>query len=199
VRSILRSTRPDAFVLVLTAVATVAFDLILAVQIGVAVAAVLALVSVARTTSVTRAARDLEDPTEVAGSEVVDEEAERELLRDHIVTYRIDGALFFGAAQRFLAELSHVADVRVVILRLPQLQVLDATGAQAVGEIIDDLEHRGITVLLKGASPEHLRVLRAVGALDRLASERHVFGELEDAVAHARRHASGELSRRDAP
>ena len=49
------------------------------------------------------------------------------------------------------------SDVRVVILRLPQLQVLDATGAQALGAIVEDLERRGITVLLKGASPEHLR------------------------------------------
>src|SRR5690606_20840764 len=111
VRSILRSTRQDAFVLVLTAVATVAFDLILAVQIGVAVDAVLALVSVARTTAVTRTTIDLEDP-DAGEPEVLDAAEGRELLRDHIVTYRVDGALFFGAAQRFLAALSHVADVR---------------------------------------------------------------------------------------
>ncbi|HLU42433.1 MAG TPA: SulP family inorganic anion transporter [Microthrixaceae bacterium] len=198
VRSILRSTRQDAFVLVLTAVATVAFDLILAVQIGVAVAAVLALVSVARTTAVTRTTIDLEDP-DAGEPEVLDAAEGRELLRDHIVTYRVDGALFFGAAQRFLAALSHVADVRVVILRLPQVKVLDATGAQAIREIIDDLEHRGITVLVKGARPEHLRVLEAVGALDRLTRDGHVFADLSDAVAHAREHVAGEVTHPGGP
>lgn len=192
-RSILHSTRSDAFVLVLTAIATVAFDLILAVQIGVAVAAVLALRSVAQSTSVARASVDLVDEDEelARAGELVDERTEHRLLRDHIVTFRIDGALFFGAAQRLLAELHQVAEVRVVILRLPELQVLDATGAQAIGEVVEDLERRGITVLLKGPRPEHERVLRAVGALGRLSSDGHVFADLDEAIAHARVHASG--------
>ncbi len=180
VRAILRSTRSDALVLVLTAVATVAFDLIVAVEIGVSVAAVLALRNVARTTAFT----ETPVPHELDGGE------EQHLLRDHIVAYRIDGALFFGAAQRFLTDLAQVADVRVVILRLPDLQVLDATGAQALGEIVADLERRHITVLLKGPRPEHERLLRAVGALDQLASERHIFTDLADAIAHARVHVA---------
>jgi len=180
VRAILRSTRSDALVLVLTALATVVFDLIVAVEIGVAIAGVLALRSVARTAALTPA------PIEVE----VDSEEERDLLRDHIVAYRIDGALFFGAAQRFLTDLAQVADVKVVILRLPDLQVLDATGAQALGEIVEDLQHRHITVLLKGPRPEHERLLRAVGALDRLATQHHLFANLDDAIAHARDHAT---------
>jgi SulP family sulfate permease len=180
VRAVLRSTRGDALVLGLTAAATIAFDLIVAVEIGIAIAALLALRSVARSASAT-----LDPfPTDPA----VDDDQEAELLREHIVVYRLDGALFFGAAQRFLTELTAVSDVRVVILRLPELQVLDATGAQALGEIVAELEGRHITVLLKGPRPEHLRILGAVGALDHLAHEHHVFTDLPDAVAHARVH-----------
>jgi sulfate permease, SulP family len=179
VRAVLRSTRSDAFVLVLTAVATVALDLIVAVEIGVVVAAVLALRTISRSAS---AVVEPLPPVEI------DATTESELMHEHIVTYRLDGALFFGAAQRFLTELTAVTDVRVVILRLPQLQVLDATGAQALGEIVAELESRGITVLLKGPRPEHLRVLQAVGALDRLAHEKHLFSRLDDAIAHARVH-----------
>jgi SulP family sulfate permease len=186
VRAVLRSTRSDAVVLVVTAVATVAFDLILAVEVGIAVAALLVLRSVARASSA------MPEPAPVDGPEV-DADAERRLLSDHIVTYRIDGAFFFGAAQRFLTELTSVSDVRVVILRLPQMQVLDATGAQALGEIVTELERRNVTVLLKGPRPEHLRVLHAVGALDRLAHENHVFADLGDAVAHARLHVDRHL------
>lgn len=180
VRAVLRSTRSDALVLVLTAVATVASDLIVAVEIGVAAAAALALRHVARTAALTETPIILE----------VDDEAEHDLLRDHIVAYRIDGALFFGAAQRFLTDLAQVADVRVVILRLPDIQVLDATGAHALGEIVADLEHRHITVLLKGPRPEHERVLRQTGALDHLATERHLFSRLDEAIAHARLHVA---------
>jgi len=179
VRAVLRSTRPDALVLVLTAGVTIAFDLILAVEVGVAAAAILALRAVSKSASAV---------VEPLPNVEVDDAIEAELLHEHIVTYRLDGALFFGAAQRFLTELTAVTDVRVVILRLPRIQVLDATGAQALGEIVNELEQRGITVLLKGPSPEHLRLLEAVGAIDRLAHERHVFTDLDDAVAHARLH-----------
>ncbi|MEZ5348629.1 MAG: sodium-independent anion transporter [Microthrixaceae bacterium] len=119
----------------------------------------------------------------------MDTEEERQLLSEHIVAYRIDGALFFGATQRFLNDLARVSDVRVIILRLPDLQVLDATGAQAIGEMVEDLERRKITVLLKGPRPEHQRLLQSVGALGQLASEHHVFARLDDAIAHARLHA----------
>lgn len=181
VRAVVRATRSDATVFALTAAATIAFDLIVAIELGVAVAAVLALRSVARTAQATPAPVVVE----------IDAVEEHRLLAEHIVTYRLDGALFFGAAQRFLTELTAVTDARVVILRLPDLQVLDATGAHALREIVRELEHRGITVLLKGVRAEHERVLRAVGALDQLASHRHSFGALDDAIAHARRHAAG--------
>lgn len=180
VRAVLRSTRSDAAVLVLTAAATVAFDLIVAVEIGIAVAAALALRHVANTSEAQREA--------IPPDELVSDDLEADLLRQHIVVYRFDGALFFGASQRFLTELTAVSDVRVVILRLSQIQVLDATGAQALGEIVRELEARGITVLLKGVRAEHLRILQAVGVLDRLAHERHVFDTLDAAVTHARRH-----------
>jgi SulP family sulfate permease len=182
VRAVARSTRSDALVLLATTVATVAFDLILAVEIGVGVAAILALRHVALNSEAERETWP--------SDESLDSSDEARLLRDHIVVYRIDGALFFGAAQRFLTELTSVSDVRVMILRLSQVQSLDATGAHALGEIVEELESRGITVLLKGVRPNHRRILEAVGTLDRLAHQRHLFDNLDDAVAHAHVHVA---------
>ncbi|HEX4978924.1 MAG TPA: SulP family inorganic anion transporter, partial [Acidimicrobiales bacterium] len=182
VLAVVRATRSDALVFALTTAATIAFDLIVAIEIGVAVAAVLALRSIAIATVAT--------PTPVPGTVEIDDEAEHKLLSENIIAYRLDGALFFGAAQRFLTELTNVTDARVVILRMPDLLTLDATGAQALGEIVAELEDRGITVLLKGVRPAHHRVLHAVGALERLANERHIFQDLETAIRHAHRHAA---------
>jgi SulP family sulfate permease len=191
VRAVLRSTKSDAIVLVLTAAATVVFDLILAVEIGVGVAVILALRSVARTATAIPESIFANSAPEVSG------DTEQTLLSEHILTYRLDGALFFGAAQRFLTELTAIADVRVVILRLPQLQVLDATGAQALGNIVTELERRGITVLIKGPRPQHLKLLRAVGALDHLAHEKHLFATLDAAIAHAQLHLERGLGQHD--
>jgi SulP family sulfate permease len=180
VRAVVRATRGDAIVLTLTALATVVFDLILAVEIGIAIAAGLALRAVARTSSAT-----IDRP-------VTTEDAEGSINVDRrILTYRIDGALFFGAAQRFLTELTQVSDAKVIVLRLVDVQVLDATGAQALGEIVAELEHRGVTVLIKGVRPHHIRTLEAIGVFSRLSNERHVFDRLDDALAHAQRHIAG--------
>lgn len=183
VRAVLHATRSDAAVLIVTGAVTLAFDLILAVEVGVAVAAVLALRHVARSAAATA------EPVQAVEAVAADD-LTAPALSSHILTYRLDGAVFFGAAQRFLTEMTAVTDVAVVILRLPDVQVLDATGAQALGEIVAELEHRGITVLIKGARPEHLRTMRAVGVIDRLAHQKHVFEDLAGAVAHARLHVA---------
>jgi len=178
---LLRSTRGDAAVFVVTAAATVAFDLVVAVEIGIVMASILALRSVARSTVIEQQPLD---------SIAIDPATEHRLLDEHIVAYRLDGALFFGAAQRFLLELADVADVKVVILRLGRLQVLDATGAQALGDIVTHLQHRHITVLLASVKPEHLRLITSVGVLDELAHENHVLPTIADALDHAREHVA---------
>jgi SulP family sulfate permease len=180
--AVLKATRSDALVLALTCLATIVFDLVVAVEIGVAMAALFALRSVARVSGA---------QAEAAPSRVeVDDDAEEQLLRKHIAVFRLSGALFFGAAQRFLDELTSVADVKVVILRMGGVQFLDATGADALGEIVRDMQSRGITVLLASVTPEHRRLLGAVGALAGLAHERHAFTRLEDAVEHAHLHVA---------
>ncbi|MDX6229168.1 MAG: sulfate permease, SulP family [Frankiales bacterium] len=178
VRSVLRSSKSDAAVFVLTGAGTIAFDLVTAIEIGVGVAVVAVLAKLARTAQLVPD----ESLFELADAE------EHALLRAHVLVYRLDGPLFFGAAGRFLAELTAVTDVRVVVLRLGNLVLLDATGARAIGEIITQLADRHVAVLLKVTDPVHLRLLRAVGALDALDGTGHVLPDLTSALAHARRH-----------
>jgi SulP family sulfate permease len=180
IRAVLRSTRTDALVFLLTAAATVVFDLVVAVEVGIVVAVIVSLTHVSRTAQVV----EIHDAVDGLGTD-----EEHQLLRQHVLVYRLDGPLFFGAASRFLAELTTVTDVRVVVLRLGNLAMLDATGARALAEIVEQFDDRGIAVVLKVSSPEHLRLLHTVGALDRLDRAGHVAGDLPAALAHARKHA----------
>jgi len=184
VSSILRSTRSDALVMILTAAATVVFDLILAVEIGIAVAAVLALRAVAKTSIL---AEEQDDVVERAMDSMSDDE-EIALLHEHIAVYRLDGALFFGAAQQFLDEFMSIADVRVVVLRLGGVRVVDASGGHALDEIIRGLRGRNVTVLLCGVGGRLRQVLGALGTLESLEAEHHVFTSLPAAIAHAQGH-----------
>lgn len=179
IAAVLRSTRSDAAVFVVTATCTVALDLVRAVVIGIVLAALLTLARLS--TSAGAVAEPLPAPE-------IDEEQELRLLRDHILVYRLDGPLHFGVTTRFLDELLAVADVDVVILRASGLGMLDASGARAVGEIVDELGKRGISVLLKGLQPDHAGLLAAVGSLHRLEQRGHIFASLPEALAHARGH-----------
>lgn len=181
VRAVLRSTRSDAAVFLITAAATVAFDLITAVEAGLALAVFLVVVRMSRSAQAVR---------EPWGSDGITDDAEHALLSEHVLIYRLDGPLFFAVAARFLHQLTATADVRVVILRLSAMAMLDATGARALGEIVEQLADRDITVLLKGATPEHTRLLSAVGVLPPLLERHHVFATLPEAIDHAAKHVA---------
>lgn len=172
VRAILRSTRSDALAFVLTAVITVSFDLIVAVVIGVILAGIVALRSLSRASSVHREA--------IGGDAQSGDE--------RIAVLRFDGPLFFAAADRVFEEVSALDDVSVVVLRMSQLELVDATGARMLGDIVQSLERRGITVLIKGVQPRHEDLFRSVGVLGSLRHHKHLFTDLPTAIAHARDH-----------
>ncbi|MFE9601113.1 SulP family inorganic anion transporter [Streptomyces hokutonensis] len=175
-RAMAKATRADALILVLTAVATLALDLVYAVIIGLAVAGVLALRAVAKQ------ARLEEVPLD-RGDHSAEEHA---LLAEHIVAYRIDGPLFFAAAHRFLLELAEVADVRVVVLRMSRVTTIDATGALVLKDAVEKLHRRGIAVMTSGIRPGQRQVLDSVGALELLSREGREYATTPEAIQGAR-------------
>jgi SulP family sulfate permease len=179
-RALLGATRGDAAVLLVTAAATILFDLVTAVLVGLVVAGFFALRQAAGTARLDEMPLDPGDHTD----------EEQRLLDQHIVAYRLDGPLFFAAAHDFLLELSDVSDVRVVILRMSRVTTIDATGAHVLADTVSRLEGRGTTVLLSGVRAAHEQVLRQLGVYERLAHERHLFDSTPHAIAHARIHAA---------
>ncbi|MCD0451562.1 STAS domain-containing protein [Actinocorallia sp. API 0066] len=173
-----RTTRGDAAVLLLTAAATLALDLVKAVVLGMVIAGALALRAVARSARLHREAHPEPGTPH-------DELAQ---TPDHIVTYRLHGPLFFGAADRLSRELTQITDARVVILRMSHLTTVDATGAGVLGEAVTRLEADGTTVLFAGLQSAHERVLAPLGVVDRLRRDGLVFPSTEEALAHARAH-----------
>lgn len=172
VRIIVRSTRADAAAFFVTAAITVSFDLIVAVLIGVVFAGVFAIRNLARTARVTPEAL----PGEAAAGD------------ERIALLRFDGPLIFSVADRVFDDAQNLDGHDVVILRMSRLEFVDATGANVLGTLVQTLERRGITVLIKGVQPMHEGLFRRVGVLASLRHHRHLFSDLDSAVAHARDH-----------
>jgi SulP family sulfate permease len=174
-KEIIRSTKSDALVFVATALITVAFDLIDAVIIGVAATAFFSLRALVRTSGIHREEVPLPPQPEDR----------------HIAIFRLDGALFFGAADSLIERLRHIDDVRVAIVRMSGLQFLDATGAHVLVEISTALERRGVHVVLKGIRAEHRVLLNQLG-LPKLVD---VTATLDEALAQARARVARDSTR----
>ena len=177
-KAVVGASRSDAMIFIVTAIITVSVDLIYAVGIGILLAALVALWNISRLSGVHR----LPMPEPRAPGD------------ERIAIFSFEGSLFFGAAERILDQVAGVKGVSMVVLRLSQVRILDATGAQFLTELVTGLERRGVTVLIKGVQDRHLALVQKVGVLDALRHENHLFDSMDAAVAHARSHVARELA-----
>lgn len=157
-----------------TMIITVAFDLVVAVGIGLAAAALFALVKLSRLSHAHR--------EELPGEPQPGDEK--------IALFEIDGSLFFGATENLLETVTNEPDVKVLILQLNKLDVVDATGANALAEMVRGLERRGVTVIIKGVQSPHWELFKKLGVIEALRHSDHLLDDLEPAVAHARGHVA---------
>jgi len=175
-RTIFRTTRADRNTFVLTLLATVFLDLVLAVLVGVAMAAMMSLRHMAKYSIVRR--QYLPADTREG---VIDYTPDREHLRDRVAIFRVDGALFYGDANRFIELVTGVENVDVVIIRFHRMQILDASGGEALKDTVRQLGRRDIDVVAQGMTAAQLRTVVAVDAFDPAM---HVV-ELSEAITRA--------------
>jgi SulP family sulfate permease len=121
---------------------TVLFDMVVAVTVGVVLAAMLFM----------RRMAELTESSSILGNQ---EESEQTRLPKGVALYEINGPLFFGAAQKAMEALStsRVDTYQVLILHLGKVPVIDATGLAALENAIQSLMRRKKTVVIAGPLP----------------------------------------------
>jgi sulfate permease, SulP family len=158
IRLVRGSPATDVAVLLITFGLTVFVDLVVAVNVGVILAALLFMRRMALSVSI--------EPV-IEGAELAPCS-----LPPGVVIYNIDGPLFFGAAEKLERTLAHIQrPAATLILRLGHMPFLDATGISAIEEIITDFLKHGATVVLAEVRPNVLRKLERAGLLSRLGAE----------------------------
>lgn len=158
-----RAPRPDVAILLVTFALTVFADLVVAVSIGVILAFMQFLRRMADTVDVQSLnAEDLKHELKDLGL--------NQLPRD-VLVYEIDGPFFFGAVESFESALKQTrSDPRVLIVRLRRVPFMDSTGLQAMDEVVQTLQKRGVRVMLCEANERVRAKLWKYGVLDRLLS-----------------------------
>jgi sulfate permease, SulP family len=156
--------RSDALVLITCFGLTVVFDMMVAVSVGVGLAALLfmqrmAAITQARLTSYDAPAADGGGGATSGGAHPIPSS-----LRGKVAIYEIAGPLFFGAAQRAMSRLAGVGGrVAVVIFRLDHVPVMDATGLVALESAIAQLSKDGCVAILTGLQAQPQALLERAG------------------------------------
>ena len=173
-----RQARSDAAVFLVTFVLTVVFDLTVAVEVGMILAAGLFIKRVSDTTQV--AALTEKAAPGQQGHEVVKD------VPDGVLIYRVFGALMFGAADKLDNVVRRgAADAKVVILHLAAVTALDGTALNALETLHEKLRHHKKHLILSGPHTQPYFLMEKAGFLERVGEE-NITGDLESAVARAR-------------
>jgi len=173
--------KSDTFVLLACFFLTVGFDMVIAVSVGVMLAALLFM---RRMADITRAAI-------VSETHHLDEP-----LPKGVVLYEIAGPLFFGAAQKAISQLETViAPARVVIIHMGAVPAMDMTGLVALESVLEDLHKTKHFVILAGVQEQPAQVLEKAGIIN-VEGELAICSTLEAAVtlAKERRRPTSEWS-----
>lgn len=169
--------RPDVAILVVTFALTVLTDLVVAVNTGVVLSALVFMRRMAQSVSVE------EQSTESLSAEA--DAARWRLPRDTLV-YRIDGPVFFAAAEKLEATLRHSQSrPATLVLRLGRMPFIDATGVAALEKIIADFAAHGTRVALCEVMPNVRQKLERAGTLSRLGAGA-VYASLADFARETR-------------
>jgi SulP family sulfate permease len=167
-----KAPKPDAAILVVTFLLTVFVDLVVAVNVGVIVAA---LMFMRRSAEAVQIEEEPADATSEAGA--------TSNAGNGVVIYSIQGPFFFGAAEKLERTLAQTQRrAHTLILRMGHVPFVDATGILAIEEIISDFRRHGVAVLLAELRPNVRYKLERAGVLEHLGAE-NLADSLEQAHA----------------
>ncbi|PKL98741.1 MAG: sodium-independent anion transporter, partial [Gammaproteobacteria bacterium HGW-Gammaproteobacteria-7] len=160
-RHLMRAPVGDRVVLLMTFALTVMFDLTIAIEVGVVLAAFLFMHRmsqvVAMETDVQLLEEDRDDFTQPASQD------QRDLLPEGVAAFRIAGPLFFAVANRLDDVLNQFfTPPKVFILRMRLVPMIDASGVDALCQFVERCARRGTKVILSGTQPQPRATLAAM-------------------------------------
>lgn len=170
-----KSPKSDITVLVVTFLLTVFFDLVVAIEIGLALAVILFM-------------KRMSDETEVASWVYADEDDDADSLSLRTVpkgtfVYEITGPLFFGMTDKILNITLKEQD-HCLILRMRGVNALDASGLHALEQLLQSCQSKKIQLILAHVNQQPLKVMEKAGFIEKLGDSA-IQPHIDDALTYA--------------
>ena len=169
--------KSDIIVLVLTFVLTVVFDLVVAIEVGVVLAALLFMKRMSDTAEVT-GWKYIEEPDVMPG-----EQEKLMQVNKAIRIFEVNGPLFFAAADKLL-QINSKKYTKVIIVRMRAVPAIDASAMRKLRELIDRARKKDIQVVFSHVNEQPRKVMEKDGFIEYVGAEN--FREnIMDAISFA--------------
>lgn len=166
--AMLKAPKSDVIVLITTFGLTIVFDLVVAIEVGMILAAMLFLNRMANVTDIRKWVDADEEILKAS------EENDMELIKlpKKTVVYEISGPLFFGAANKLLGIVAESKkDNYVMILRMRSVPALDSTAFKTLENIYNQCEKSKIKLILSHVNEQPMSVIKKQGLYEKIGEE----------------------------
>lgn len=169
------SPKSDIIVLVTTFLLTVIFDLVLAIEVGMMLAALLFM-------------KRMSEVTGVEGWQYVDDEDDPDsiglrVVPEHTKVYEISGPMFFGAADKILSISFEDTD-NCLILRMRSVNAIDATAMHSLETLYEECKKSKVSLVLSHVNEQPMKIMEKAGFVSKLGAENFAV-HIDDALARA--------------
>lgn len=169
------SPKSDIAVLIVTFALTVVFDLVVAIEVGILLAAILFI-------------KRMSDVTEVEGWKLVDDEDDPDSLSlrtvpKHTMVYEFSGPLFFGAADKILA-ISLDEKLECLVLRMRSVSAIDATAMHNLEQLQEVCSQKKIQMIFSHVNEQPMHVMEKAGFVEKAGRE-NFCAHIDDALKRA--------------
>ena len=161
VKVVKQSPKSDVAVLAVTFLLTVAFDLVVAIVVGLSLACLLFMKRMADV-AVVKEWEYVEDTG--------DDQGRLKPVPAHVMVYEISGPMFFGAADK-IPHIERSSGRRVLILRMRSVPAMDITALNSLQRLCQECQDKGIKVIFSHVNEQPLSVFRKSGLYEEVGEE----------------------------
>jgi len=161
--------KADVVVLIITFLLTILTDLVLAVNIGVMLAALLFMKRMSEAVSIKQ--QSIEELIQETGNKSL-------ILPDNVAIFTMDGPFFFGVTERLMTALEAAhTHADILVLRMENVPIIDATGLQTFWDLMKKCERNHTRLILCQVRPNILEKMQRAGIAQKMGEEniiRHI-------------------------
>lgn len=161
--------KADVVVLIITFLLTILTDLVLAVNIGVMLAALLFMKRMSEAVSIKQ--QSIEELIQETGNKSL-------ILPDNVAIFTMEGPFFFGVTERLMIALETAhTHADILVLRMENVPIIDATGLQTFWDLMKKCERNHTRLILCQVRPNILEKMERAGIAQKMGEEniiRHI-------------------------